>query len=306
MKKLLLWSPLLLLLFWSCFPPEKKHSISFKNESDFRAFLNRKGPSFPLISAHRGGPTDDFPENAIETFEYARLMQPVIIEFDVTMSKDSVLVLMHDDKLDRTTTGLGLVRDFTFEELRQLKLKNGRKKETKYRIPSLEEVLVWGKDKVLYTVDVKRGVPFKKVVEAIEKVGAARYTMVITYNANQAHEVHRLNPNLMISVSARTEEDLNRLNEMGVPDNRMVAFVGTAVPDKALFERFHARGISCIIGTMGNLDRSAVANLDQKVYKGILEKGADFISTDELELAARDFNQFREEKKLKLKAYAYE
>ncbi|RZK49365.1 MAG: glycerophosphodiester phosphodiesterase family protein [Pedobacter sp.] len=306
MKNLWRLSPLVLILFLSCFPPAKKHSISFATEADFRNFLNRKSNSFPLISAHRGAPTSEFPENAIETFEQGRLWQPLVIEFDVAMTQDSALVLMHDDRLDRTSNGTGLVREQSFEAIRKLNLKDQNGKLTSARIPTLEEVLIWGKDKVLFTVDVKRGVPFSKVVKAIEKAGAARYAIVITYNANQAQEVHQLNPSLMISVSARSVADLDRLNALGVPDNRMVAFVGTSVPDESLFKAFHERGISCIVGTMGNLDKSALANPSNQVYKGILEKGADFISTDELRLSGEDFDAFRNTNKLVIKAHKFQ
>lgn len=71
----------------------------------------------PMVSAHRGGPYPGFPENAIETFENVSKQTPAVIEFDVAISKDSVLVLMHDNTLERTTTGSGKVIDHTYAEL---------------------------------------------------------------------------------------------------------------------------------------------------------------------------------------------
>ncbi|RZJ70961.1 MAG: glycerophosphodiester phosphodiesterase family protein, partial [Flavobacterium sp.] len=281
--------------------PKKKQYISFKTPQEFNDFLNRKTGSFPLISAHRGGPMPGFPENAIETFENATQHQPVIIEFDVALSKDSVLVIMHDNKLDRTTTGTGEIGSYTYAELKKLSLKDNDGKVTAFKIPTLDEVLTWGKNKVIFTIDVKRGVPFAKIVEAVRRTKSETNAIVITYNANQAAEVHRLAPDLMISASARKVEDIERLNQMGVPNDKIVAFTGTAAADKSVYEYLHAKGITCILGTMGNLDRSARANPNQKVYEGLLANGVDVISTDELVLAGEQFDAYRTANKLKLK-----
>lgn len=279
--------------------PNQHHYISFNSINEFQAFLNRKTVGFPLISAHRGGPMPGFPENAIETFENATTHQPVIIEFDVALSKDSVLVIMHDNKLDRTSTGTGEIGSYTYADLKKLNLKDNDGKVTTFKIPTLEEVLAWGKNKVVFTIDIKRGVPYAKIVEAVRKTKSESNAIVITYNANQAAEVHQLAPDLMISASARNIADIERLNQMGVPNDRIVAFVGTAAPEQAVYDYLHSKGITCILGTMGNLDRSAVANPSQSIYEKLLTNGADIISTDQLVLAGKQFDNFRRHKKLK-------
>lgn len=298
MKRIYFLFAIVFVVSLSCKLPEKHHYISFQTASDFRDFLNRKTPGFPLISAHRGGDMPGFPENAIETFENATRYQPVVIEFDVALSKDSALVIMHDDKLDRTSTGAGLIGDRTYAELRQLNLKDPKGKETKFKIPTLEEVLRWGKGKVIFTIDIKKGVPYRKIIEVVRKTRSETNAIVITYNANQAAEVHRLAPDLMISASARSVADIERLNQMGVPNNRIVAFVGTAAPDQSVYEYLHSKGITCILGTMGNLDKSAVTNPNQKLYAQLIAKGADMISTDELVLAGKQFDEYRATNKL--------
>jgi len=301
MKKINLLVVAVFIICLSCISPSKHNYISFRSADDFTNFLNRKTTGFPLISAHRGGPMSGFPENAIETFENATQIQPVIIEFDVALSKDSVLVIMHDNKLDRTTTGTGEIGSYTYAELKKLNLKDNEGKVTEFKIPTLDEVLNWGKNKVIFTIDVKRGVPFAKIVDAVRRTKSETNAIVITYNANQAAEVHHLAPDLMISASARKIEDIERLNEVGVPNDKIVAFTGTAAADKSVYEYLHAKGITCILGTMGNLDRSAKANPNQKVYEKLLANGVDIISTDELVLAGEQFDSYRNANKLKLK-----
>lgn len=299
MKKINLFIAAVFVLCISFIAPPKHHYISFKNADELRNFLNRKTAGFPLISAHRGGPMAGFPENAIETFENATAYQPVIIEFDVALSKDSALVIMHDDKLDRTSTGTGSIGAYTYAELQKFNLKDDDGKVTDFKIPTMDEVLKWGKNKVIFTIDIKRGVPYAKIIAAVRRNKAENNSIVITYNANQAAEVHKLAPDLMISASARKIEDIERLNQMGVPNNRIVAFVGTSAPDKAVYDYLHSKGITCILGTMGNLDKSAIANPNQKIYEQLLANGADILSTDELVLAGKQFDSYRNEKKLK-------
>jgi glycerophosphoryl diester phosphodiesterase len=232
------------------------------------------------ISAHRGGGDyTGYPENCIESFGWLARQMPVIIECDINMTKDSVLMMLHDNTLERTTTGRGRVKEVSWAYCQDLKLKDNKGNLTAYCIPTLEQVLHWGKNKVAYTLDVKVGVPYEKVIAAVQKAGAARYAAIITYNADDAAKVHRLDPDVMISVTIRNREEYDRLQGMGVPDNRMIAFVGTRQPDTTLLNFLHARGIRGILGTLGNLDKMAEARGDHW-YHSFVQQGADILSTD--------------------------
>lgn len=242
-------------------------------------FFNWTSDRIPMVSAHRGGPYSGYPENAIATFQDIAGQVPFIVECDIAMTKDSVLVMMHDNTLDRTTTGKGSVADNNFEELKKLKLVDNDGQLTEFEIPTLEDVLIWAKDNAVLTLDVKRGVPFKKVVEAVQANAAQDYAAIITYNASAAAEVHQLDSSLMISVSIGSEESYEVHRNMGVPDNRMIAFVGVSEPDRALYEFLHEKGIYCILGVLGNLDRKALAQGDS-TYLGYIQRGADILATD--------------------------
>ena len=243
-------------------------------------FFSYKPSQTPKISAHRGGgDLNGYPENCIESFAYLAKNMPVIIECDIDLTKDSVMVMMHDATLDRTTTGTGKLIDKTYAELGAYRLEDNMGNLTPYKIPTLEDVLRWGRNKVTFTLDVKRNVSFAKVVDMIHKTGAGDYAAVITYNAPDAAKLHQLDPSLMISVTIRNRAEYDRLRELGVPDNRMVAFVGVKEPDAELYKFLHEKGIACILGTLGNLDKQAAAKGDQ-VYKKFAENGADVMSTD--------------------------
>jgi len=295
------WLLMLLLVFSLSCSAQKKHHLQFKNTAELREFLDARKTVYPLVSAHRGAPMPGFPENCIETFENATKYQPLIIEFDVALSKDSLLVIMHDDQLERTTTGSGPINSYTYKQLQTFRLKDQEGKVTNFKIPTLTEVLRWGKNKVLFTIDIKKGVPYEKIIAAIRQTKSESNSIIITYNARQAAAFHQLAPDLMISASVRRKEDLDRLNQMGVPDNRIVAFVGVAAPDKAVYTYLNSKGISCILGTMGNLDKSAAANPNRKVFYHLVANGAAFLSTDDLIGAGKELDQYRRDKQVKSK-----
>ena len=286
-------------LIASCKQEEKAHHyIKFNNTGALYQFLKWSPEKrFPLISAHRGGPMPGFPENCIETFDNATTYNPMVIEFDIAYSKDSVMVIMHDDKLDRTSTGKGEIGNYTYDELKAFNLKDTEGEETKFKIPTLDSVLSWSKGKVLLTIDLKKGVSYAKVIEKVRQYKVESNSIIITYTANQAQEVHNLAPDLMISASVQKKSELKRLNNLGIPNDRIVAFVGVSAPDKELYKFLHDKGITTILGTMGNIDKSAIASPARNVYYHLVNNGADILSGDNLPQAAAELDKFRYNKK---------
>ncbi len=79
-----------------------------------------------LIFGHRGYP-HKFVENSLDGFIYAIDHGVEGLEFDVHLTRDNVPIIMHDEKINRTTDGKGKINDYTLEELRQFHLKDGQK-----------------------------------------------------------------------------------------------------------------------------------------------------------------------------------
>lgn len=282
----ILFRPLLLALLAlslaTCTPKATTRNTANRAYDNFKYTPNQTA----RISAHRGGgDLNGYPENCIESFDYLAKQigtkaSPVIIECDIDLTKDSVMVMMHDATLDRTTTGTGKLIDYTYEQIKQYKLEDNMGNPTPYRIPTLEEVLRWGiRAGAHFTLDVKRNVKFEKIVEMVRKTGTGDRAAIITYNAQDAARLNKMAPELMISVTIRNRAEYDRLHELGFPDNRMVAFVGTREPEKSLYDFLHEKGIATILGTLGNLDKQAIAKGDQ-VYREFAKNGADIMSTD--------------------------
>lgn len=279
MKKLFALSTLIIVLSYGCKTSKSSTYVAVPKKG-LMAFLKYNENFKPMISAHRGGgDIAGYPENCIESFDFLAKQMPAIIECDIEYTKDSVLMMMHDNSLDRTTTGKGKIIEQNWSNFKSVKLKDNAGNLTVYEIPTLEKVLNWGRNKVIFTLDVKRNTPYRKVVEMVEKLKAEEYSVIITYDVNQAKEVYKLNPNLMISVTIRDMKEYERYQNAGIPDKNMVAFIGTREPNKEFNEFLHQKGICTILGTLGNLDKMAAAKGDN-LYNEWVKNGADILSTD--------------------------
>lgn len=138
-----------------------------------------------FVVAHRG----DWryaPENSIAAIEHSIDMGVDVVELDLQLTRDSVLIVMHDATLNRTTTGKGRVADWTLDSIRTLKLKNGCGIRTKHPVPTLEEALLAAKGHVLVNLD-KADRYFDLVVPVLERTGTTR--QIVMKGSKPADEV---------------------------------------------------------------------------------------------------------------------
>ncbi len=233
------------------------------------------------ISAHRGGKGYmGYPENCLETIKFLINEGIKTFEIDLASTKDNKIVLLHDDKLSRTTTGQGHLNDLNYHELEKIRLKDDYKKTTNFKIPLLEDVLNLAKDNnLILMLDFKRSVRYKDVINLIKKTDSKNNVVLISYNQKQANLLHKLAPEMMISVSLRNKDEYMRHHEKGIPDNKMIAFIGVKEPSKEHYTFLHKKGIMTILGTLGNLDKRA-ANRGDKIYNKLIKNGADILSSD--------------------------
>lgn len=123
-----------------------------------------------LVVAHRGD-WRNYPENSVKAIEGAIKLGVDIVEIDLQRTKDGQLIVMHDKKLDRTTTGKGEISETPLSGIRPLFLKNGAGMPTREKVPTLEEVLNFVKGKrVMLNLD--KGWDFIEEVRLLtEKTG---------------------------------------------------------------------------------------------------------------------------------------
>ncbi|MGB6269048.1 MAG: glycerophosphodiester phosphodiesterase family protein [Olleya sp.] len=234
-----------------------------------------------IISVHRGGKgLQYYPENCLETLKYINDSIPAIFEIDIAQTRDNVLVLMHDNTLERTTTGTDRLNKYTFEELQTFNLVDDYGNKTNYKIPSLKDVLLWAKqNNVILTLDKKKSVSFDAIVYLVKHLEAEDVSIIITYDLQQATEAYALAPDLLLSVSARNEKELDWLLHSKIPTQNMLAFTGTKLSPNDFYKTIQSYGIKTILGTLGNLDRQAQAK-GEVPYTVWRNKGIDVFATD--------------------------
>ena len=122
-----------------------------------------------IVVAHRAD-WRNFPENSLEAIQSSIEMGVDMLELDVQRTKDGVLILMHDQKLDRTTTGQGNIAETTWEEISKLNLKDHKGEVTSYKVPKLEDALLLCKDRIMINLD-KADRYFDEVFALLDKTG---------------------------------------------------------------------------------------------------------------------------------------
>ncbi|MDP4087565.1 MAG: glycerophosphodiester phosphodiesterase [Bacillota bacterium] len=151
------------------------------------------------IFAHRGY-SAAFAENTMTSFIEAEKALADGIELDVQLTKDGEVVVIHDEKVDRTTSGTGYVKDFTFKEIRKLNAnKMGIKKDP---IPSLTEVFEWMQtNKLKCNIELKNGVfPYEsmeeKIIQLIRINGLSERIIFSSFNHYSIVYCYRLAPDI--------------------------------------------------------------------------------------------------------------
>lgn len=143
---------------------------------------------FPKIIGHRGAP-HFAPENTMASFKKAVSLGADGLETDVHKTKDGVLVIIHDELLDRTTNGTGLVKDYTLAQLRELSagVKFSEEFEAE-KIPTLEEFLEFVEPlDVFINIELKTGVVLypdieKDVIRMVHDYNMQTRTIFSSFN----------------------------------------------------------------------------------------------------------------------------
>ncbi len=166
------------------------------------------------VIAHRGG-GGERPENTMLAFQHAQEIGVDILEFDIQITRDEVLVVIHDDTVDRTTNGSGRVGDFTYEQLRQLDAgyhfaqsdPDGDDLIHPYRakglrIPSLEEVLADFSDlKMLIEIKGEETNAARSLCAIIREYNRQEMVLVSSFITAQIHEFRSVCPEVATSAT---------------------------------------------------------------------------------------------------------
>ena len=167
-----------------------------------------RGKYLVVVTAHRGF-SGQAPENTLAAFRAAIAAGSDGIELDVHLTRDNEVVVIHDDTLERTTTGKGNVAEKTFAELRRLDA--GAWFNPRFageRIPTLTEVLEIARGRVRVNIELKKGKSFPYTMEELADrtfavVEKARMTDQVLFSSFDPASINRIrakNPHLPIAL----------------------------------------------------------------------------------------------------------
>ena len=230
------------------------------------------------ICAHRGD-VAAAPENTIAAIESAVTKGVGMIEYDVQLSKDGQLVLMHDATVNRTTNAKGMVGTFTFAELRKLDAGSWYSEDfAGASIPTLEETLNLIPKGVLSNVHLKNspGVA-EAAARELKRLGRLEDSF-LACSIEQAAEARAAVPEVMICNMSRQGGD-------------RTGYVDLTIDEKCEFIQLHKRnGLENIQAHVRRLHDAGVrvnffGTEDPEMIRKLRDAGVDFILTDDVDTA---------------------
>lgn len=149
-----------------------------------------------------------YPENTLLAFEKAVAIPGLTgIELDIQMTKDGEVVVIHDERVDRTTEGIGFVRDYTLHELRKLHIYADT--NSSQQIPTIEEVFdllqTYIKTGLMVNIELKNSIyPYdgmeEKIVEMVHRYGYQNAMIYSTFYAKSLEKLSRLDSSANLAI----------------------------------------------------------------------------------------------------------
>lgn len=227
--------------------------------------------------AHRGD-VAVAPENTLPAFASAVRKGASMIEFDVAVTRDGKLVIMHDSTVNRTTNGAGKVQDLGFDEIRALDAGTWFDAEfAGAQVPTLRETLHVIPKTILCNVHLKRGEQLAaKTARVIQEMGRLDHCF-LACSIEQAAEARAEVPEVKICNMSRQSGDRN-------------AYIASTLEHKAEFiQLHHGQGMNGLKEDVNRLHKKGVtvnwfgASTEAPI-RALAQAGVDYILTDDLDL----------------------
>ncbi len=270
---LALWATLLLPLAACISGPDPGEPVPPEN-------IDRRARDCKVV-AHRGW-SARAPENTLAAIAAAVGAGAGGCEFDVYRSRDGVVVLMHDQTVDRTTDGTGRVSDLTLARLKTLDA--GSWKNVRYTgeaIPTLEEALNLLKGTgCTAVVEIKMEGISRKVVDAIRAAGMVEEALVIAFSRTVVKEVRILEPNLPCGwlsgekLTGTVEESVDWIAREARKCEISLVNLSYKMLSPGIVAGLHHRGFTVWTWTVN----------DPVVMEALLRWGVDGITTDMIDV----------------------
>ena len=241
-----------------------------------------------MVVAHRAD-WREAPENSIWAIKKAIEKGVDMVEIDLALTKDSVLILMHDTTIDRTTSGKGKPISYTYEEISKLNLRDGLGVVTDMKIPTLEEVLDVTNGKILINLDkgfdyISLVYPLLKKRKMFDQVlfkGVESYKEFDAKYSSIKNEIH-----FMPIIRLNKNESWDKINEY-IKNYKIYGFeftIGNDEKNMIDFKKIKDQKIKVWVNSLwpqhnaGHEDNKALDN--PNIYQWYIDNNVNVIQTD--------------------------
>lgn len=231
--------------------------------------------SYVMVAAHRAG-HNGYAENSIPAIQHAIDIGVDIIELDVKVTTDSVVVLNHDRTIDRTTTGTGDPESYSWDELKQFKLKMPDGTITDERLATFEEALSMVKGKAMIDIDIKTS-NLKPVVDAIKRTGTENQVFFFDNDYDALKEALDRLPEALIMPRAYSYEMADSALTVFSP---AVVHIDDSFYTEELCNLLRKNNARVWINALGDQDRLIKDGKSDQALDNLLKYGANIIQTD--------------------------
>ena len=202
--------------------------------------------------AHRGA-SEYAPENTFSSFYLGLLQGANGIETDVRKTKDGVLVLFHDDTVDRVSDCSGKISDFTWEELKQINIYGNSTTGFYDRIVTLREFLEkFSHYNINFAIELKGEDVESETLEMVKAFGIMNKTTFTSFNYQYIKRITEIDSSARVGWLTKSVDDetMTRLLEIGGEEISPKADLIT----EELMEKWRKAGLGVRAWGVSNLD----------------------------------------------------
>ena len=253
--------------------------VSFQSDKQFTRLLavfHHSNSTYVMVAGHRSAGNPRHVENSVSAIKSAIKAGVDIIELDVKVTLDSVVVLNHDRKIDRTTNGTGDPESYTWEELQKFRLKKQNGKLVNERLATFEEALLLAKGKALIDIDIKTD-NLKPVVDAIKRTGTQNQVFFFDNDYDALKEVLSLLPEALIMPRAYSFEMADSALRVLSPAEEHIDPTFYTAEVVQLMKNNNSR---IWINALGKTDELIQAGNTEEALESLLKHGANIVQTD--------------------------
>ncbi len=217
-----------------------------------------------VLVAHRGA-SGYAPENTLQAFRKALMLNADIIELDVRATKDKNIVVIHDEEISRVAFGKGFVRDMTLEELLQIPTKS------KERILTLDQVINLLKGRCIIKIDIKERGFEKRVVETLQEHNLVSSAIITSALPPTLKRIKHLDSDIIVEYGGLEKyEPIDEILDKAFRVKAHLIAPHYSITTKSLIDTCHEHGFKLHVWTVN----------DKELAKKLALIGADAITTD--------------------------